>query len=367
MFPPRRSRRPGFTLIELLVVIAIIAVLIGLLLPAVQKVREAAARLSCQNNLKQMGLALHNYHDSNLKFPPGSVHLNIGGDGEPGLTTWGIELLPYIEQDNLYKRYDRNAVGSPNPVMVQTNPGNVAVLQTIVKTYICPSDVNTTALEIPLGGSLGSTPLAPSSYKALAGATSTAFSAALTVDGYYWDLSEMAYFNDPPAPQNASVFDATLYLPPPYGWRGVLHVVHQSNTVNVVSGYPVMAGGMKRSLRQESIASITDGTSNTAVITEYHTRTSPRRRAFWGYGRNQQTFSAATPHQATRLPDYDACLAAFGGSDGAVCRRGFASFHSGGANAVYADGSVRYLSNSLSGRVFMALASIAGGEVLPDF
>ena len=77
--------------------------------------------------------------------------------------------------------------------------------------------------------------------------------------------------------------------------------------------------------------------------------------------------TAASPHQATRLPDYDACLAAFGGSDGAVCRRGFASFHSGGANAVFADGSVRFLSTNLGGRVFMALASIAGGEVLPDF
>src|SRR5438132_4375744 len=106
----------GFTLIELLVVIAIIGILIGLLLPAVQKVREAAARLSCQNNLKQLGLALHNYHDSYNKFPPGSVHLNVGGDGEPCLTCWGIGLLPYIEQENLYKRYN------PNAPTYQTDP-----------------------------------------------------------------------------------------------------------------------------------------------------------------------------------------------------------------------------------------------------
>jgi prepilin-type N-terminal cleavage/methylation domain-containing protein/prepilin-type processing-associated H-X9-DG protein len=351
--PRRRRRLKAFTLIELLVVIAIIAVLIGMLLPAVQKVREAANRLSCTNNLKQIGLALHSYHNSNGRFPPGQVHKfpnDSPWGGEPAKTTWAIELLPYIEQDNLYKLYDHN--------QDQTAAVNVSVLQTFVKTYLCPSDLNTDQLQVPRTGTMAAAnkAIAPSSYKAMGGATATGFSPALTVDNYYWDLTQIAYYADPPAPQDGSVFDATLYLPPPYRWRGVLHVCHEQQF-----------RGMVRTMRPERIANITDGTSNTVVVTEYHTRTNNGFRAFWGYGRNQYSFSAAMIPQATRLPDYEACAAQEFGDPSAICRRGFASFHPGGANAVFADGSVHFLSSSLDGRVFMALASIAGGEVLPNF
>jgi prepilin-type N-terminal cleavage/methylation domain-containing protein/prepilin-type processing-associated H-X9-DG protein len=121
---PLRSRARGaFTLIELLVVIAIIAILIGLLLPAVQKVREAASRLRCQSNLKQIALGLHNYHDSMGRFP-GAVE-----QGGPRYTTLFVELLPYIEQNPLYQQWDFT-----NPA---ANAG--ARAGTVIKTYLCPS------------------------------------------------------------------------------------------------------------------------------------------------------------------------------------------------------------------------------------
>jgi prepilin-type N-terminal cleavage/methylation domain-containing protein/prepilin-type processing-associated H-X9-DG protein len=115
--------RAAFTLIELLVVIAIIAILIGLLLPAVQKVREAAARLQCQNNLKQIALGLHNYHDSYGNFP-GAVD-----QGGPRYTSMFVEVLPYIEQNNLYSQWN-----FANPAANGSGPAAA-----IIKTYLCPS------------------------------------------------------------------------------------------------------------------------------------------------------------------------------------------------------------------------------------
>ena len=153
MQTPRHTRRLGFTLIELLVVIAIIAILIGLLLPAVQKVREAAARMACSNNIKQLGLGLHNYESANSKFPPASqvpwgrpggddCHMDYTGQFGPN---WAVLILPYIEQNALYTQ--ANVMSFPGVAFAVngTTPSGVnqswrVVVGTNIKTFLCPSD-----------------------------------------------------------------------------------------------------------------------------------------------------------------------------------------------------------------------------------
>jgi prepilin-type N-terminal cleavage/methylation domain-containing protein len=132
----RRSWRSAFTLIELLVVIAIIAVLIGLLLPAVQKVREAAARLQCQNNLKQLGLAMHNYHDAYKQFPLGTVSWDPTNLFAVPRIPYLIYLFPYIEQDNLYRQLNLKITN----VWLFYDRSEEALLTTVIPILYCPSD-----------------------------------------------------------------------------------------------------------------------------------------------------------------------------------------------------------------------------------
>jgi prepilin-type processing-associated H-X9-DG protein len=149
-------------LIELLVVIAIIGILMGLLLPAVQKVREAAARMQCTNNLKQIGLACHNYHDANRSFPPGYLaggpYVDGANDTAPGWG-WAAFLLPYIEQDSLYRQLNFAQAGPKSPG-----------IQTLVKTYVCPSDVFPPgAFAVPDAFGTAVAQAGPSSYAACVG------------------------------------------------------------------------------------------------------------------------------------------------------------------------------------------------------
>ena len=157
-----RNRGAGFTLIELLVVIAIMAILIGLLVPAVQKVRESAARLQCQNNLKQIGLAMHSYHDANKVLPPGYAangsYVDGANDTAPGWG-WAAFILPFIEQDAAYRQIDWTRP-------LQSQP----VAQTVIPLFLCPSDVVSPSPFAITDAGMGTLALAaPSSYAATVG------------------------------------------------------------------------------------------------------------------------------------------------------------------------------------------------------
>lgn len=304
-------RRRAFTLIELLVVIAIIAILIGLLVPAVQKVREAAARMSCTNNLKQIGLACHNYHDTQGSLPPGGVT-----DGPccstPSGTPWAVHILPYVEQNNLNNQYLYTAFNE--------DPTNAFVRTQLVKIYNCPSDTNAGKMFNPASGPGSGLQFMASSYRAMSGRG-------------YGPNGESWWFDDPESGRRL-----------PNNQRGAIH------------GTSKLYG-----LQTERLTDIIDGTSNTLMVGEYATRTSPRRATFWAYTYTSYSQSSAVPQSRTLMNDYDACVAL---GDSNPCKRGWGSFHTGVINFVWCDGSVRPVRTSIDMNLFVALATIAGGEVV---
>jgi prepilin-type N-terminal cleavage/methylation domain-containing protein/prepilin-type processing-associated H-X9-DG protein len=347
-----RGRNTGFTLIELLVVIAIIAILIGLLLPAVQKVRDAAARLSCQNNLKQIGLACHNYHDANGKFPAGNV-LRIGGPSNrmDHYESWTIVILPYIEQGPLFQVWDPTV---PNVIPDSASPRMAQFRQSAVKVYSCPSDPLPFTPGTPESGPGGENgygrPLfMPGSYRACAGKT---YGGRSGVD----DTGGDANWDDAWNGQTQFLMSSRG------GWQGIMYATQVgSRTTNSNAG----VGSPNK------IEAISDGSSNTLLVGEYVTKTRPARRTFWAYAYTSYNMSVVTIGQSrTLIPDFDRCQVTPPTTNGNnQCKRGWGSMHGGGnINFVMGDGSVRSVSPNIdlstANSPFPAMASIAGGEIV---
>jgi len=336
-----RSRR-GFTLIELLVVIAIIAILIGLLLPAVQKVREAAARMSCQNNLKQMGLALHNFAGvNNGKFPAALIHSGrtttaqitagtlkpyegpeVSYKGQPFVVynhTGFVALLPYIEQSALFQQYNYQNVASSSTGNATANPmgpdptpnPNRIVAQAYVKIYTCPSDENP-----------GPQP----------------------VD----------------APRGTGFYERDSFRRSNYLFSTGTHTDYDANYSTLTD---VNKGAFGHN-GSASLNTIKDGTSNTIAIGESkQLHTSNSYGPYWGAGTHTAVMGYTPNSQYTPNYPYGLCQ----GSTTKYCQYawGFGSYHSGTTNFVMCDGSVRGISDSIDFTVFKAAVTPSNGETLP--
>ena len=316
----KSSARKGFTLIELLVVIAIIAILIGLLLPAVQKVREAAARSKCQNNLKQWGLAFNNFHSTYGVFPPGAVNVTpttpnlntirsdlrrVGITIPPGGTlshSWSYFLLAQIEQENVARIYNPN-------VSWNATANNVAVA-TPVKTFLCPS--------VPAGDGrlvvIGGLNAAPTDY----------------------------------APNNN--YDIGLVN------NGLCDAVPDRT-------------GILRVNRSYSIAEVRDGASNTFLLCEDAGRpgrwvkgvlTDPASQNDGGWADHDNEFIVHGSQLADGVTG--------GGPCHTNCNNGneVYSFHNGGANHVFADGHVAFIPVSMDIRLFVRFITRQGGDIVPS-
>ncbi len=345
-----RSGRRGFTLIELLVVIAIIAVLIGLLIPAVQKVREAANRMSCSNNLRQLGLALQQYHGTQECFPPALV--SSGSDTSDAEATGFTYLLPYLEQDNTQRLYHFD-----DPWFAQDNYAAVAVQ---VKVFFCPSNRAQGSIDLGPIAAQWQTPLPP-----VAASCDYAFCHGA----------------------NGAVEQDWNRIPLPV--RGVFHI-RPPDTPHAGVRLTDVLDGTSATLAMGDAS----GASPLYLVRDLQHPDQPVRDALTGQTiRIDQSWSAAGMGDTTH-PWYGSVMAVtaqygldpdprdepmnrrlvaptvYGGDprgdnrSGRDWVSGFRSQHPGGCNFLFCDGSVRFLAETIQPAVYRALSTYAGGEVV---
>jgi prepilin-type N-terminal cleavage/methylation domain-containing protein len=301
----RRSRRVGFTLIELLVVLAILAVLIGLLLPAVQKVRESAARMSCGNNLKQLALACHAYHDAQGALPTNTQGYDLGAwswaaQSQQRSWSWLARILPHVEQDNLYRRGN-----IPNATFAEAEA--LGVLATPVQAFFCPSDTASAEKTRTDRENIEGPAIALTNYKGVSGSN--------------------------------------------WCWGDWVNPGPTGNCDGLMAGDGVFYRDDWK--RPRKLADITNGTSNTFLVGE--DLPSKNRHCSWPYSNNSVGTCGIGPNsKRSNGTEYD--ISDWGNV------YSFRSRHANGLQFANADGSVRLVHNSIPLPVYRALATIQGGE-----
>ena len=321
---PHPSPRPcerGFTLIELLVVIAIIAVLISLLLPAVQQAREAARRSECKNNLKQIGLAIHNYESTLRVFPPGRL-------GFPMVFSVQAHILPYMDGAGLYNLLDLNTApnfGTPSIPMKQ----NEIAARTIIPAYLCPSD---------FGQIIGNT-FGPTNYVACAGNGTGTANSINTGNGVMYSRSSVRFRDVMDGMSNTVCFsEQTLGIGGNPSSTGAMPQDAEGEVLELVAATPTTAaacvagGGTWNGFRG---AKWLNGHYGDTIYNHY-------------YGPNSQQFDCGNKSH----------------NFGLTAAR---SRHTGGVHVLLCDGSVRFISENLDLKIWRGLGSRAGGEILGQF